>query len=239
MERRDFLRGLAVLAATPQWLIAQQAQNANAAPALPAPVPWTLGLNPRTPLPHTEVADDAAETVPSFFSARQMQTLSRLADVMMPHTPKHPGALDAKTPEFLDFLIGHSPAARGALYINGLNWLEADAKAKHGKNFSSLDAAQIDAMLKPWLRTWMTDHPPTQTHADFVNIAHADIRTATINSEEWFATLDERHQQGTTQLYWSPIEPDIYAERETSVHTRPTQTIAAPRASHELRSYPQ
>jgi hypothetical protein len=237
MERREFLRAMAVLAATPKWLLAQE--NSNAAPALPAPVPWTLGLNPRTPVPHTMAADAAGETIPSFFTPAQLDTLKRLADAMLPRTAKHPGALDAKSPEFLDFLIGHSPAVRGELYTNGLNWLDTESKLKYKKPFAELETAQVDALVKPWLRTWMTDHPPTQTHADFVNIAHADIRTATANSEVWFETLDPRRQENSTQLYWSPIEPDIYAERSTSVHTRPTQTIAPPSASHEVRSYPK
>jgi hypothetical protein len=236
MERREFLRAMAVLAVTPKWLLAQQN---NAAPALPAPVPWTLGLNARTPLPHTMAADSLSDTVPSFFSAANMETLSRLADVMLPRTSSHPGALDAKTPQFLDFLIGHSPAVRGSLYTTGLNWLEAEARLKYKKPFAQLETAQIDPLIKPWLRTWMTDHPPTQTHADFVNIVHADIRAATENSEVWFDSLDAKGQEGTMQLYWSPIDPDIYAERATSVHTRPTQTLAPPRASHQTRSYPE
>ena len=146
-----------------------------------------------------------------------LAALNRLADVMLPRTASHPGALDAKTPEFLDFLIGHSPTVRGSLYINGLNWLDSQARLKHNKSFAQIEAAQVDALLKPCLRTWMTDHPPTQTHADFINIAHADIRTATVNSQVWFETLDPKRQESTTQLYWSPIEPDIYAERATSV----------------------
>ena len=237
MERREFLRTMAVLAITPRWLLAQQ--NTTAAPALPAPVPWTLGLNPRTPLPQTMVADATSETVATFFSALQMATLRRLSDVMLPRTPQHPGALDAKTPEFLDFLIGHSPAVRGELYTAGLNWLESESKLKCRKSFAEIEIAQVDAILKPWLRPWMTDHPPTQTNADFVNIAHADIRTATVNSQVWFDSLDEKRQENATQLYWSPIEPDVYAERATSVHTRPTQGIAAPKATHQTRSYPQ
>lgn len=237
MERREFLRGLAVLAATPKWLLAQQ--NSNAAPALPAPVPWTLGLNPRTPVPHTLAADSAGETVPCFFSTVQMATLSRLADVMLPHTASHPGALDAKTPEFLDFLIGHSPTVRGSLYTNGLNWLNEQAILTYKRPFATIETAQTDALIRPWLRTWMTDHPPTQTHAAFINIAHADIRTATTNSQVWFDSLDAKAQERTIQFYWSPIEPDIYAERATSVHTRPTQTLAPPKASHQVRSYPE
>jgi hypothetical protein len=123
MERREFVRTMAVLAITPNWLLAQQ--NSNAAPALPAPVPWTLGLNQRTPLPHTVDADTAGQTIPTFFTAAQLATLRRVADVLLPSTADHPGALDAKTPEFLDFLIGHSPAVRGTLYTAGLNWLQS------------------------------------------------------------------------------------------------------------------
>jgi hypothetical protein len=85
----------------------------------------------------------------------------------------------------------------------------------------------------------MTDHRPTQTHADFINIAHADIRTATVNSQVWFDSLDQKQQQQTLQLYWSPIEPDVYAERATSIHTRPSQTLAPPSSTHQMRSYPQ
>ena len=237
MERREFLRAIAVLSITPRWLLAQQ--NTNAAPALPAPVPWTLGLNPLTPVPHTVVADAAGETVPAFFSAVQTASLRRMSDVMMPRAERRPGALDAKTPEFLDFLIGHSPAVRGSLYTSGLDWLEAEARQRCKKGFAELETAQVDSILKPWLRTWMTDHPPTQTHADFVNIAHADIRTATVNSQAWFDAMDEPHRESMSQLYWAPFEPDIYAERPTSVHTRPTQSIAAPEATHQVRSYPQ
>lgn len=239
MERRELLRAMAVLAITPRWLLAQAQQNSSAAPALPAPVPWTLGLSPRTPVPQTTVADAAAETVPQYFSAAEMSTFIRLSDLYVPRTAQHPGALDAETPAFLDFLIGHSPAVRGALYKSGLQWLDMQARTKFKKPFAKVTNAEADVILKPWLRTWMTDHPPTQSHADFVNIAHADIRTATMNSRVWTDTLDEKRRTSQTQLYWSPIEPDIYAERATSVHTRPSQTVAAPKATHQMRSYPQ
>ena len=43
---------------------------------------------------------------------------------------EHPGALDAETPAFLDFLIGHSPAVRGTFYKTGLLWLDGQAKLK-------------------------------------------------------------------------------------------------------------
>lgn len=88
MERREFVRVIAVLAATPKWLLAEQ--NAGAAPALPAPVPWTLGLSPQTPVPRTITPDAAGEPVLSFFTKAQMETLSRLSDFMIPRTPLTP-----------------------------------------------------------------------------------------------------------------------------------------------------
>src|ERR1700758_463413 len=145
MERREVLRAMAVLAITPKWMLAQQ--NSNAAPALPAPVPWTLGLNPRTPLPHTTSPDEAGRTVTSFFTAKRMATLRRLADVMVPRSEQFPGALDAKTPEFLDFLVGHSPAVRAALYNSGLDWLDAQAHTKYIKPFAQLADAEVDSLL--------------------------------------------------------------------------------------------
>jgi hypothetical protein len=236
MRRREFIQALLAASVAPKLLLAQQ--STSAAPLLPAPVPWTLGLNPKTPLPHTAVVDSVATTDSMFFSPQQMATLERLADVLVPATAKHPGALQAETPAFLDFLIGHSPASRAHLYTGGLDWLDTQAKLKYKKPFAKLDASEADALLKPWLRTWMQDHPPTELHADFINIAHADIRAATANSRAW-SMQDDPGDESAVGLYWSPIEPDIYAERSQSIHHRPSNSIAAPKASHTQRSYAQ
>ena len=121
-----------------------------------------------------------------FFSPQQMATLTRLSDVLMPPMGEKPGAVKAQTPMFLDFLIGDSPDARKQVYREGLDWLDAEAKKKFNMEFAKLSDAQVDELLKPWLRTWMNDHPPEEKHAEFVNIAHDDIRTATVNSKAWF-----------------------------------------------------
>jgi hypothetical protein len=65
----------------------------------------------------------------------------------------------------------------------------------------------------------MTDHPPTERHADFINIAHEDIRTATMNSKAGTMPASAAGQDWVTGgLYWSPIEPDMAGLGATSAH---------------------
>ena len=236
MQRRSFVRVLVAAGLAPKLLIAQQA--ANPAPPPPAPVPWTLGLNPNTPLPQTQAAELVAEADLKFFTAEQMGTLSRLSQLFLPALGKKPSAIAAGTPAFLDFLIGESPAERKTLYKAGLDWLNVEARRKYGKPFVDIDEAQAGTLVKPWMRTWMTDHPPTELHADFLNIAHADIRVATMNSKAWSdaSAIADRDPSG---LYWSPIDPDIYAVGFDRVHVRPSPPVAAPKASHMAPSYPR
>jgi hypothetical protein len=234
MLRRDFVCAVISISFAPRLLLSQQ--TANPAPPAPAPVPWTLGLNPKTPLPQTEVVDGIAETQQSFFTPIQMASLVRLCDVLMPPIGNKPGALQADTPLFLDFLIGGSPAARKQVYTGGLNWLDSDSQKRYRKAFAKLDDGEADAILKPWLRTWMSDHPPAELHADFVNIAHEDIRTATLNSKAWSeATSSDAQASIPNGLFWYPIEPDIYSSSGSM--RMPVHLIDAPKAAHTIPAY--
>ncbi len=237
MQRRQFVRVMAAMGLAPR-LLAQS--TGNPAPPPPAPVPWTLGLNPATPLPRTVVADAVAEGQGSFFSATQMATLNRLSVLLVPPMDGRPGAMDAGAPAFLDFLIGSSPAPRQDLYRTGLDHLDAASRQQFQVPFAQTETAQADALVKPWMRTWMTDHPPTEPHAAFLNIAHADIRTATLNSEAWTKSegKDDADGESASALFWSPIDPDVYNEDDNRVHVRPSPTVAAPRSSHTVPSYP-
>ncbi len=236
MLRRGFVRAMISAIVAPKALFSQQ--NGKSALPPPAPVPWTLGLNPKTPLPHTETADTIAATDQRFFTAVQMATVVRLSDVLVPPLDNKPGALQAQAPLFLDFLIGSSPTARQKVYIDGLNWLETQSQSKYKKSFAQLDDTQADSLLKPWLRTWMSDHPPTEPHADFINIAHDDIRTATVNSRAWSDVAPTTGEEAAPSgLFWYPIEPQACAPSD-STHI-PPHVLAAPKASHSIPSYPR
>ena len=235
MLRRDFVRAVLAVGASPKLLLSQQA--ATPAPPPPAPVPWLLGLTPKTPIPHVEAADQVALAEWRFFSPQQMSVLTRLSDVLMPPVGEKPGAVQAQTPQFLDFLIGDSADARKQVYREGLDWLDSESRKKFNVEFAKITDAQADELLKPWLRTWMNDHPPDEKHADFVNIAHDDIRTATVNSKAWFSAPQLGAAQRTQEeLYWSPIEPDISLEKADNL---PPHVQAVPKADHPMPSYPR
>lgn len=237
MLRRDFVRAVLAVGAAPKLLLGQQA--ANPAPPPPAPVPWLLGLNAKTPIPHVEAAEQVAAAELRFFTPQQMATLTRLSDVLFPPIGEKPGALQAQTPIFLDFLVGSSPDIQKHMYVEGLDWLDAEAKRKFNAEFSKLSDVQADEILKPLLRTWMNDHPPTEPHADFINIAHDDIRRATINSKAWSVVPEVGAEPHTAEeLYWSPIQPDITEERAACA-SAPPHVQAVPKSGHSMPSYPR
>lgn len=225
MRRRDFVKAALAASVSAKNLLGQ-AQTAPtqvapsappptppgaAPPPAPGPVPWMRGLLEAKPLSLPAlVPDHVAQTTNYFFSERQMSTLRQLCEILLPPLGGYPGALDTGAPEFLDFLISVSPPDRQRVYVEGLDWLDAEAHAKFGVGFDAANEKQADALIRPWLRTWMTDHPPQEQHAHFINVAHSDIRTATVNSEAWHqAETAEGKEPGGVGLYWYPVDPDV------------------------------
>ena len=190
------------------------AAEAKALPAVaPAPVPWMHGLMEAKPLPMTPLVPDAvAQTNANFFTDRQFATLQRFSEIMVPAYNGYPGAIEARAPKFLDFLIGVSPPERQRMYQSGLDRLNAEATEKFNVAFAEVSAEQADQLIRPWLRTWMSDNPPTEPYAHFINVAHTDIREATQNSPAWSDAQQAKGQQPRMDLYWYPVDPDLHRD---------------------------
>jgi hypothetical protein len=237
MKRRDFVKAMMAASVATRELFAQQnpaqAPPPQATPATPAaavatqapapvaaaPTPWMRGLSEVKPLPIAPLSPDAvAQTNADFFTARQLATLQRFSEMLVPPYNGYPGAVEAGTPKFLDFLIGASPAERQRTYQSGLDRLETEARQRFGIAFADLSPEQADQLIRPWLRTWMTDNPPTEPYAHFINVAHADIRTATINSQAWGDATRAAGKSPAVDLYWYPVDPDL--RRDSSAPAR-------------------
>jgi hypothetical protein len=222
VKRRDFVKAMMAASMTAKAAFSQQAAPQAAAvsqapvippraPLAPGPVPWMEGLMEAKPLPMTALAlDTIAQSNAYFFSEAQMASLRRLSEVLMPPLKGYPGAAEAGTPEFLDFLIGASPADRQQVYRSGLDRLDEEAKRKFGVAFATVGAGQADQLIRPWLRSWMPDHPPTEGFAHFINLAHTDIRFATQNSQVWGeAEIAAGRIEVDMDAYWYPVDPDM------------------------------
>jgi hypothetical protein len=221
MKRRRFVQSLlAAPAAAP--LAAGQAHAPAAQTQRPATQPNTPAR--QTPQQPQEIAqlaitqpDLIAETGPHFFTADQFGALQKLAAVLVPPLKGKPGALDAHAPEFLDFLIGVSPAERQSLYRNGLESLNRRAEQQFHTAFHALEAAQVDAIVRPLLvaRYWPQDMPD-DPEKNFMAQVHDDLRTATVNSREWAEEGPQPPSEGRPRrfrrgrgLYWRPIDPVV------------------------------
>jgi hypothetical protein len=180
------------------------------------------------------VADLVATGDPHFFNPQQFATLRHLCALMMPPLNGFPSAVEAGVPEFLDFLVAATPTGqqqsyvatlassaparqvvtgsidRQQMYVSGLERLENEAQRRFSKAFAALNADQANELIAPALAPWMADHPPRDPFQRFINVAHQDIRAATMNSAAWNAAAVAAGERATDiGSYWSPIDPRI------------------------------
>lgn len=219
MRRRDFVKSLVAVPVAAPYLLGEQAPTPPPVPPTPPPLqPAETAasadrnelLEPYAAQIAASVADQFASTQAHFFSDAQFATLRKMCDLMMPSLNEYPGALQAGAPEFLDFLLGASPSDRQQMYTSGLDRLNSEAQSRFGIPFAQVNAQQSDTLLRPWLRAWIPEHPPTEPYERFINLAHHDIRTATMNSQLWsVAATSAGERPPGVGMYWSPIDPDI------------------------------
>jgi gluconate 2-dehydrogenase gamma chain len=79
--------------------------------------------------------------------ALQLRAAGALAERVLPRT-ETPGALDAGVERFVDeMLAGYLGADQRALYLDGLDRLEARARERFGRRFAECGAAEQEALV--------------------------------------------------------------------------------------------
>ena len=122
----------------------------------------------------------------------------------MPAYDGRPGALEAEAPEFLDFLLGQSPADVQSVYREGLRRLGATSKDRFKKPFAQLSAQEADALLAPLKEPWSYEEPK-EVYPRFLRAAKIAVYQATVNSRQWATSSRSRAGAGVG-AYWLPIE---------------------------------
>ena len=186
----------------------QSVLGVSAASALPHPLlaqrssadspddPPKLALN---------APDAVAAAPPRFFDAAGFSALRRLGEILVPARQNAPGATEAEAAEFLDFLVGQSPADRQSLYRDGMGRLNQEARTRHGKPFAELSDADADTILAPLREAW-TYQEPSDPLGRFLRAAKSDFLQATLNSRQWAAAAPGRRGASGLNTYWFPIE---------------------------------
>ena len=159
-----------------------------------------------TPKLAANAPDSVANGVLRFFDSDSFAALRRLGEILVPVGRGTPGAIEAEAAEFLDFLIGQSPADRQNLYRDGVAHLNQEARSRYGKLFGELSAADADPILAPLREAW-TYQGPADPFANFLRAAKSDFIEATVNSRQWAAAGSGR-SRGASGLntYWFTIE---------------------------------
>jgi hypothetical protein len=192
MKRRELLYSLLGVSGLPAFIQAQQ-------PAIP---PATEELPPLRLTNPNQVADGVLK----FFTPAEFASFRMLGNQIMPAAEAEPSALDAKAPEFLDFLLSESPTEIQTLYRNGVRELEKRSVQRHKQSFAKLQPAGIADVLSPLNASW-TYEGPTQPFDQFLQASKIAFYQATVNSREWAEAQSSRRRGAAgMNTYYLPVE---------------------------------
>lgn len=197
MRRRNLLRG-AVLA--PAAVALPPAMPAAAAPQYAA-----ASNEPTDAKVVVNAPSLAGEQRATFFDSIELAALRALASTLVPAYNGMPGAAEAGVPEFFDFVIGQSPAARQQLWRSGLHELDAQSQRAFSARFDKLTAAQAVKILEPLKSKW-TFHGPSEPFAKFLWEARTEMLQATLNSREYAEANTGRRAAAASNYYWRSLD---------------------------------
>jgi len=81
-----------------------------------------------------------------FFTAHEHDTVTMLADMIIPKDGRSGSASDAGVPEFMDYILTEYPDGQTAIR-GGLAWLDAECEKRFGKTFVGCGVAERTKVL--------------------------------------------------------------------------------------------
>lgn len=92
------------------------------------------------------IAKGAAPWKPSFFSEAQNETVTIIAELIIPETDT-PGARAAKVNEHIDLVMSEETREVQEAFLAGLNWIDARSRDQFGSNFNQISGDQQSSIL--------------------------------------------------------------------------------------------
>ncbi|KEQ28620.1 gluconate 2-dehydrogenase subunit 3 family protein [Pedobacter antarcticus] len=99
-----------------------------------------------------EIERDQKLHAEKFFDEHEMATISILADIIIPKDEKSGGALDAKVPDFIEFIVKDIPSHKTPMR-GGIKWLDLQCLNLYQNTFKDASKTQqlemLDAIAYP------------------------------------------------------------------------------------------
>lgn len=99
---------------------------------------------------------------PAFFAAPEYETISRIADLIIPPTDT-PGAVAAGVPQYIDYVVSRNEEHHRPMR-DGLTWLELESQERHSKRFLELTETEQTDLLTPLSQA--VDRGQVKTHGE-------------------------------------------------------------------------
>lgn len=207
MDRRETIKNILLGSVLAGVAIGTQSCEADLKDA-PDVLKKTPGYG-RTP---TELKhDQQIANAPDFFSAQELSTIAVLCDIILPPTEEHGGAIDAKVPAFIEFIVKDLPMHQLPIQ-GGLMWLNGESNRRFQKSFSTLEEKQqisiIDDIAYPDVKK---ESPQLEPGRAFFNRLRNLTLTGYYTSKIGIADLGYK---GNRANMWDGVPQDVLDKHE-------------------------
>jgi len=137
MNRRDSLKALGLASISTAVLLdaCKQDTNKTAEELKVAPAGDEAGRQP------FEIERDKKLNSEKFFTSHEMETITVLADIIIPKDEKSGSASDAKVPDFIEFIVKDIPEHQVPMR-GGLRWLDLQCMNRYNDAFAKCTSPQ-------------------------------------------------------------------------------------------------
>jgi hypothetical protein len=134
----------------------------------------------------------AADWKPLVLNAQQDETLSALAERIVP------GSTKAQVDRFIDLLLSVDTSEHKQKFAESLAAFEAESKKRFGKRFSSLDASQQNLLLAD-----ASAHPAKENSSDRAERENQGLHKDFENLKGWISGAYYSSEIGMKELGWT------------------------------------